>query len=343
MRPRNRADLAMSGGAIRVRLEGASGATEEGAHLMRCKKRVRAFTLIEILVVVAIIALLISILLPSLQRAREQAKVALCLSNLRSLGVAAGAYLSAQKEQFCWSKSNQYPSSNFYGGKRGNGDGEPDYLAAYYWGDPPYERGGYNFHTKIRPLNKYVYGNVQNDLTELRVFECPSDYGVRSRRRPLEPASEKTGYDVTGTSYQANIIWYTYLYKVEGLEHNLTELARRVDSLEKSAIRHFQKLGASRAILLQEDPCDVSTGGVLYSENPPDIKMMGWHGRFDRHNLLFLDGHAAYTYVNAKMNLDHRPGASTFLGCSPSQLETNPKACAHGTSDWISHLNYGAE
>ena len=56
-----------------------------------------AFTLVELLLVIGIIALLVSILLPSLNKARRSANSAKCLVNLRSLGVAQVQYASEWK------------------------------------------------------------------------------------------------------------------------------------------------------------------------------------------------------------------------------------------------------
>jgi prepilin-type N-terminal cleavage/methylation domain-containing protein len=68
--------------------------------------RRRGFTLIELLVVVAIIGILSSMILPSLTKAREKGKIAVCKNNLKQNGYAASMYVDGNNGWLALSTSN---------------------------------------------------------------------------------------------------------------------------------------------------------------------------------------------------------------------------------------------
>jgi prepilin-type N-terminal cleavage/methylation domain-containing protein len=74
-------------------------------------RRRSAFTLVELLVVIAVIGVLVALLLPAVQAARESARRAQCLNNLKQMGIALANYESVWR---C------YPPSMFWNGAVGN-------------------------------------------------------------------------------------------------------------------------------------------------------------------------------------------------------------------------------
>lgn len=289
------------------------------------------FTLIEVLVVVAIIALLVSILLPSLRSAREQAKISVCLANLGTIGKGAMAYLNAERERFCWGE--QQPDGSlllrtwYFGGNRGQDSPRLGTEGFYYENQP------YDWPAGKRPLNKYVYAGAKlptkreqerrplRQAGPLRVYECPSDQGVRWNSDPNSELHDFStpAYLEVGTSYQANESYSYYARDPDGqgsadrAAH--PDTAARVRHLTNRIVHILRKRGPSRAILIYEDSADWALN-VDLTKRDPKFRVRTWHNKYDIHNILFMDGHVGVTKVDWRRNMyhiDENSGTGTWV------------------------------
>jgi prepilin-type N-terminal cleavage/methylation domain-containing protein/prepilin-type processing-associated H-X9-DG protein len=124
----------------------------------------RGFTLIELLVVIAIIAVLIALLLPAVQSAREAARRAQCVNNLKQIGLAMHNYQSSNGSLPPGAKQCCYGTWVVF-------------ILPYLEGNPLYN--SWNFHGRANAgLVDFQYKGPVNStvtLTRISTYICPSD------------------------------------------------------------------------------------------------------------------------------------------------------------------------
>ena len=243
---------------------------------MERKNKKIGFTLIELLVVVAIIAILAAMLLPALSKARERARMASCMNNLKQISMGIAMYINDYDEYWPPAKANFYSA--------GYGGGTWTLFVAPYCGIPVPPNMTYS---------DYMFF-IRSKATKA-VFFCPSAVDYKGKR-----LSYGVTYDHTTNNRVSGVKgggWVKYgdpsgAYP-EGIDYHASR-GRKYSKMVKESVVLFE--------------CSMNTNGVPLTDlyNLPDYPRRVYN-HLNFANFLFADFHVEALHKNVKFDGDWIP------------------------------------
>ncbi|GJQ25858.1 MAG: hypothetical protein HBSAPP02_08900 [Phycisphaerae bacterium] len=271
--------------------------------------RQSAFTLIEMLVVISLIAVLLALLLPALRSAREQGKVVRCLANLRGIAQATLMYIESEKRAVL--PFYQIPPHAAYAGQ----------VELY----TPLVFGGYRstrpspdglvidaslYPAQLRPLNAFVDPTASASLAPadrgrdvIKLYQCPGDRTYSTSVIGAEPVDvldePLASHEANGSSYCLNS---RFMQGYAGGNGTFLIEDSPAYSLRLAESGAFVGGKASRFILWMEQ----GFYSAAYRAEPtlPNgaaPQREGWHRRFSAWAAGFADGRAEYGYYDTRL------------------------------------------
>lgn len=149
--------------------------------ILRGPARRGAFTLVELMVVIAVIAILMALVFPSLRGAMERGKTLQCLSNLRQIGVAQEAYITENRQRLPQAQNIDQPVVN-------KTPGCADELMTWQLQLAPYLGGPSDNHSRLPSV----------------ISGCPKFLPIFKTYLDREPIDPSTGRNLTVRGYAIN-------------------------------------------------------------------------------------------------------------------------------------------